>query len=83
VYADKEMMEFVLRNLISNAIKFNHRNNVVVVNAFQQNNFIIIEVQDSGIGLTENKIKKLLEMDTTICSRVPKKKRHRFRLIDK
>ncbi len=46
VYADKEMMEFVVRNLISNAIKFSHRNNVVLVKAY---------------GLSENKIKILLE----------------------
>ncbi|HVE60482.1 MAG TPA: sensor histidine kinase, partial [Chitinophagaceae bacterium] len=75
VYADKEMTEFVVRNLISNAIKFSHRNNTIAVKAYQQDNSIVIEVQDSGIGLTENKIKKLLEMNTTVSSRGTEKEK--------
>jgi signal transduction histidine kinase len=75
VYADKEMMEFVVRNLISNAIKFSHRNNVVVVKAYQQDNSIVIQVQDSGIGLSENKIKTLLEMNTTVSRRGTEKEK--------
>ena len=75
VYADKEMMEFVVRNLISNAIKFSHRNNVVVVKAYQQDNSIVIKVQDSGIGLSENKIKTLLEMNTTVSRRGTEKEK--------
>lgn len=75
VHADKEMMEFVVRNLISNAIKFSHRNNKVVVKAYEQNNSIVIEVQDSGIGLSENKIKTLLEMNTTVSRRGTEKEK--------
>ncbi len=75
VFADKEMVEFVVRNLISNAIKFSHRNNEVIVKAYQQDNCIVIEVQDSGIGLSENKIKTLLEMNTTVSRRGTEKEK--------
>jgi signal transduction histidine kinase len=47
-YADKEMIEFIVRNLISNAIKFSHRNNEVLVKANPENGAITIEVKDAG-----------------------------------
>ena len=63
--ADKEMTEFVVRNLLSNAIKFSHRNNEVHLKAFADNEKIVIEVKDFGIGMNAAKVKKLLELNTT------------------
>ena len=65
-HADKDMTEFIIRNLLSNAIKFSHRNSIVEVNAFADGGQIEIEIEDHGIGISENKIKKLLETHTTI-----------------
>ena len=74
-YADKEMTEFIVRNLISNAIKFSHRNHEVLVRATQQNGSIIIEVKDSGVGISEAVIRKLMEMNTTISRRGTEKEK--------
>ncbi|MBA2330622.1 MAG: sensor histidine kinase [Flavisolibacter sp.] len=74
-YADKNMIEFVVRNLISNAIKFSHRNHDVYVTAFKKNNIITIEVKDSGIGLSESKMKKLIDTNSTITKRGTEKEK--------
>ncbi len=74
-YADKDMTEFIIRNLISNAIKFSHRNNDVLIKASKKAGVISIEVKDSGIGMNEAKIKRLLEMNTTISRRGTEKEK--------
>lgn len=74
-YADKEMTEFIVRNLISNAIKFSHRDNEVLVKAYRQNGDVVIEVKDSGVGMSEGKIRKLLELSTTITRRGTEKEK--------
>ena len=74
-YADKDMIEFVIRNLLSNAIKFSHRNSEVEVKAFSSNEQIHLEVIDSGIGISDIKIKKLLEKNTSITRRGTEKEK--------
>jgi signal transduction histidine kinase len=73
--ADKDMIEFIIRNLLSNAIKFSQRNSRVEINAYSNNNFITIEIIDSGVGLNEIKIKKLLEKNTTLTRRGTEKEK--------
>jgi PAS domain S-box-containing protein len=63
IFADKEMMSIVLRNLISNAIKYTHMEGVVTINSLQKQNEIVISVQDNGVGIAEEKIQKLFKID--------------------
>lgn len=56
VVADKGMIAVVLRNLISNAIKFSKKEGKIVLSSFQENNFITVIIQDNGIGISESKI---------------------------
>jgi signal transduction histidine kinase len=51
-YADKEMVNLVLRNLLSNAIKFTPENGHVRVGAREHSSCIEIFVQDDGIGIS-------------------------------
>lgn len=63
VPADKAMVETVLRNLISNAIKFTPRGgNVTVVAEKKQNNCLVL-VSDSGMGIEKSNIGKLFRID--------------------
>lgn len=73
--ADREMTEFILRNLLSNAIKFSHRQGNVHVLVQVEGQTIHICVQDSGIGIQEAKVKKLLEKQVFLSRRGTEKEK--------
>jgi len=66
VYADVNMLKIVLRNLISNAIKFTNPNGKIEVFAIQNQNDIEITVSDNGVGMSEETLKKLFKIEPTI-----------------
>ena len=59
IYADKEMINLVLRNLISNAIKFTPNLGKVYVGASVKNDIVEIFVKDTGTGISNENIKHL------------------------
>ena len=59
VYADKDMINLVLRNLLSNAIKFTPRKGSVSVTAQQAADKVEVRIRDSGIGMTGEMLEKL------------------------
>lgn len=61
--ADKNMIKTILRNLITNAIKFTRRNGKVEVNARIENKHMEISVKDNGIGMTKETMAKLFRLD--------------------
>jgi two-component system, sensor histidine kinase and response regulator len=60
VFADKNMLEAILRNLISNAIKFSTNGGTIELKAHFENNYVVFSVIDFGIGLNETDLRKLL-----------------------
>lgn len=62
-YTDKSMVSTVLRNLISNAIKFSVPQSVVYITAERYKNDIIVKVRDNGIGMSEVAIQNLFRID--------------------
>jgi signal transduction histidine kinase len=58
-YADREMVNLVLRNLLSNAIKFTPENGKVMVGACDKASFVEIFVQDTGIGMSSDDMHQL------------------------
>jgi two-component system sensor histidine kinase/response regulator len=58
-YADREMVNLVLRNLLSNAIKFTPENGRVLVGTFDKASFVEIFVQDTGIGISSEHMHQL------------------------
>jgi PAS domain S-box-containing protein len=64
VVADRYMLETILRNLISNAIKFTNKGGTVSVSAVRKGNFAEIAVKDNGVGISEENQKKLFRIDT-------------------
>lgn len=63
VFADVNMLKTILRNLISNAIKFTNSNGKIVIDAVQNQNNIEITVADNGVGMSEETRSKLFQMD--------------------
>jgi signal transduction histidine kinase len=62
VYADYEMVKFIFRNLIHNAIKFTPDYGFVNISSEKKDGVLRIMVKDSGIGISEDKMGKLFEM---------------------
>jgi len=60
VNTDKEMIRIVLRNLISNAIKFTPQNGTIYIIGKHFNKESKIIIQDSGIGMTAETIQKVV-----------------------
>ncbi|PKQ61733.1 hypothetical protein BZG02_15030 [Labilibaculum filiforme] len=65
LYADKEMIEVVLRNLISNAIKFTPHKGAINIATLEKENEYVISVADNGIGIENSKLEKLFRIDTS------------------
>ena len=59
VFADKAMISTILRNLISNALKFTHPDGRITVSAKQKKSEVIVSVSDNGVGISKNSIKKM------------------------
>ena len=54
VFADEQMFNSVLRNLLSNAFKFSKPGGKVTISATQECGDLIISVQDEGIGMDQD-----------------------------
>jgi len=63
VFADKPMISTVLRNLISNAIKFTKNEGKVVVFAEQKEDELFVTITDDGVGIKKEAIEKLFRID--------------------
>ena len=61
-FADRNMINTVLRNLISNAIKFTNRNGSITITAKKHNNRIETSVKDSGVGMSKTAINSLFKI---------------------
>ncbi len=66
INADKEMITTVLRNLISNAVKFTKENGLVKTEVIKEESFIKVAVVDNGIGIKKDNLDKLFKMDANI-----------------
>ncbi|UII32803.1 HAMP domain-containing histidine kinase [Fulvivirga ulvae] len=64
VVADEEMIKTVLRNLISNAIKYTPLGGRVTVLASRTKRMVKISVKDTGVGVTPEMRKKLMRKDS-------------------
>ncbi|HRW63061.1 MAG TPA: PAS domain-containing sensor histidine kinase [Bacteroidales bacterium] len=54
----------VIRNILSNAIKFSHSESTVKINARLKEKDVIIAIQDNGLGIPEENINKLFKIET-------------------
>ncbi len=64
VFADKNMINLVLRNLLSNAVKFSEERGVVTVGCeLKGKEQMRVYIADTGIGISEENIKKLFRID--------------------
>lgn len=63
VFADKSMISTILRNLISNAIKFTHQGGKIEISIEQKQKELLVAVKDSGVGINKADIDKLFRIE--------------------
>ena len=68
VFADKNMINTVIRNLLLNAIKFTRKGGNVRVFARKVDDRVEIGVMDNGVGISPAKLEKLFSIDVNIAS---------------
>ncbi|TAL72840.1 MAG: PAS domain-containing sensor histidine kinase, partial [Bacteroidetes bacterium] len=67
ITADKHMFDTVIRNLVSNAIKFTPHWGTITVSASPANeNSIAIKINDTGIGMNSDMVNKLFRLNADI-----------------
>ncbi|BBI36463.1 sensor histidine kinase [Cohnella abietis] len=68
IYADKEMLDLIIRNLLSNAIKFTGEGGNIQIKAEAVEGKVIVSVSDSGEGIQAEQAATLLQEDYPISS---------------
>lgn len=64
VVVDKNHLRMIFRNLISNAIKFNAKQGMIVISQKQFGNYMEVSVSDSGVGMRASDVVKLFNAET-------------------
>ena len=66
VYSDAKWLEFILNQLIGNAIKYNReRDGKVTINTIRNENNIVLTIEDNGIGIIDKDINRVFEKGFT------------------
>lgn len=68
VFADMNLLNTVLRNLISNSIKFTKENGSITLSTSDDDENTIISVSDTGVGMEKEKLDKLFRIDVNVSS---------------
>ncbi len=59
VFADKGMMEIVIRNIISNSLKYTHQGGFIRIRARKSDDWVVITITDSGVGMDSEALQKV------------------------
>lgn len=62
-YADKNMIEIVVQNLIANAIKFSRVGDVITLTNRERNGKVLLCIEDTGVGISEENQKKIFSKE--------------------
>ncbi len=63
VYADKSMIDTVIRNLVNNALKFTSAGGHVAILAHPNGRFMEISIEDTGVGIKKEDMAKLFSLN--------------------
>ncbi len=66
---DKNMITAVMRNIISNAVKFTRQGGKIIISAEENEKEVTVSVSDTGIGIAQNDLEKLFRIDAHFSSK--------------
>ncbi|OYU56478.1 MAG: hypothetical protein CFE25_04360 [Chitinophagaceae bacterium BSSC1] len=59
VFADKNHLDVILRNVLNNAIKFSYPNSTIEIDGFDHGDKIEIRIMDHGVGMSADQLRKI------------------------
>ena len=63
IQADENALSIVIRNLISNAIKFTYIDGKVEISDYQENNEVILKIKDNGKGMDQKTLSSIFNTE--------------------
>lgn len=81
VYADPNMISVVVRNLISNSIKFCRPADTILLDILENETVAVLTVKDTGPGISENDMQKLFSLEHTVSKGTHGEKGHHIGLV--
>jgi two-component system, sensor histidine kinase and response regulator len=69
VFCDKNSVSTIIRNLISNALKFTNKNGAITIGFMDEREYIQIYVEDTGIGMSPENVSKLFKQSSIFSTR--------------
>lgn len=66
IWADRNQIDIVVRNLLSNALKFTHISGNIILNSIEKENSWVISIKDTGIGMDKLIQEKIFKKNTNI-----------------
>ncbi len=69
VYADYDMISTIIRNLISNAIKFTNKGGTISILTGYQNEKVFFRISDNGVGIPKQKLAELFSINKNTSTR--------------
>jgi PAS domain S-box-containing protein len=69
IFADVDMLKTVLRNLVSNAIKFTNDGGTINIDAEENIENVTISVSDNGVGIAPDALKKLFDITEVLTTK--------------
>ncbi|MCG6190628.1 tetratricopeptide repeat-containing sensor histidine kinase [Maribellus maritimus] len=66
VYADYNMVNFIIRNIVNNAIKFSHKGSQIEFSIIESENELKICIKDYGIGMSQDTLEKLFKIEHSV-----------------
>lgn len=73
VFADGKMLISIIQNIVSNAIKHTEKGGTITVSAKSKDDKIIVQVKDTGVGMSKEIMEKLFTPQMKILSETRKK----------
>lgn len=69
IYADADMLKTVLRNVLSNAIKFTNPGGEIMIKTVENSESVTISILDNGIGISADNLKKLFNISEILSTK--------------
>lgn len=64
---DENAVKSILHNLLLNSIKYSYPGNAIYLRFMSKHDSLLIEIEDFGIGMSEDELQKLFKIDSKFC----------------